>query len=38
MTLHTAVPVRYQDAIPPDKIRYQVNPPVCNVCAQEIIR
>jgi len=38
MTLHTAVQVRYQDAVLPEKIRYQVNPPVCNVCEQEITR
>ena len=38
MTRHTAVQVRYQDAVPPDKIRYQVHPPVCNVCEQEITR
>ena len=38
MTQNTAVQVRYQEAISPDKIRYQVNPPVCNICAQEITR
>ena len=38
MTRHTAVPVRYQEAVPPETIRLQVDPPVCNVCAQEITR
>ena len=38
MTQHTAVQVRYQAAASPGKLRFQVDPPVCNICAQEITR
>jgi hypothetical protein len=38
MPLDTAGNIEYRDARAADGIRFQVSPPVCNICGQQITR
>ena len=38
MALRLTVKARYKKARPPEYVRFQANPPVCNICGQEITR